>query len=259
MRPMDGWVLISQPKYRVPCVFDLHQRGLFKERPFVTNRCGARLLVDGELRVGVEYRYLKEEMNTVDNTAYSFAAKQGIIVLETDMSLDLVALSDTVPDADAREEIIRVYDDWAKSYLPIKSESGLDRQELERKLTASLQDGKRLFREELKKKNGSWVESRNTALARSFFSWERGKVVEKLFDSYAEAGGDDSENGLMQKVAFFHTIYDTRGKENLTKPDGSDWQSEDEMWECWVGYAGSEEEAKRVCRTMEKVFRPMAQ
>jgi hypothetical protein len=259
MRPLDGWVLLSQSKYRVPSVFDLHQRGLFKERPFVINRCGARLLVDNGLRVGVEYRYLKEEPNTVENTTYGFATKQGIIVLGRDMSLNLVALSDDVPDPEAREEITRVYDDWTRSYLPLKAGKDLDGEELSRKLTASLQEGKRQIREELKKRNGPWVESLNTALTRYFFAWNRGRVAEELFDTYTEAGGEASEADLMEKVAFFNTIYDTRGEENLTKPDGGKWQSEDEMWECWVGYAGSEKEAKRVCRTMDKVFRPMVQ
>jgi hypothetical protein len=259
MRPLDGWALLSQPKYRVPCVFDLHHRGLFKERPSVTNRCGARLLVDNELQVGVEYRYLKEEANVVEKTAYSFATKQGIIVLGTDMSLDLVVLADQVPDPEAREEITRVYDDWARSYLPITAESGLDRGGLLRKLTTSLQEGKRLIREELKKKNSSWLESLHIARSRFFYSWERGMVVEKLYDTYSEAGGEDGMSGLMEKVAIFNIIYDTRGEENLTRLDGNNWQGEDEMWECWVGYAGSEDEAKRVCRTMDTVFRPMAQ
>jgi hypothetical protein len=151
---------------------------------------------------------------------------------------------------------IKPDDDWTRSYLPLKAGKDLDGEELSRKLTASLKEGKRQIREELKKRNGPWVESLNTALTRYFFAWNLGRVSEELFDTYTEAGGEASEADLMEKVAFFNTIYDTPGEENLTKPDGGKWQSEDEMWECWVG---SEKEAKRVCRTMDEVFRPMVQ
>jgi hypothetical protein len=44
----------------------------------------------------------------------------------------------------------------------------------------------------------------------------------------------------------------------MRKPDGGIWKNEDEIWEYWIGFAGSGEEAKRICRTMETVFRPLA-
>ena len=41
------------------------------------------------------------------------------------------------------------------------------------------------------------------------------------------------------------------------KPDGNRWQSEDDVWDCWIAYAGSETEARRVCQSMEAVLRPL--
>jgi hypothetical protein len=32
----------------------------------------------------------------------------------------------------------------------------------------------------------------------------------------------------------------------------------DDIWDCWIGYAGSEIKGDRVCQTMEAVFAPLA-
>jgi hypothetical protein len=44
-----------------------------------------------------------------------------------------------------------------------------------------------------------------------------------------------------------------------SKPDGNQWTSEDEMWDCRIAFAGSEPEDKRVCQTMEAVFRLLSE
>lgn len=66
-----------------------------------------------------------------------------------------------------------------------------------------------------------------------------------------------SKEELIKKIMLFYRIYESDKKEPLRKPDGGIWKDEDEIWECWIGFAGSEQEAKRVCRTMENIFRPL--
>ena len=258
MRAIDGWFLLSQPKYRVPGVFDLHNRGLFREEPSVTHRYGARMLVNEELQVAVEYRFLKQDSIVHGGILYTFATRQGILKLDENLSLDLIAVNAEVADVDAWKEIKRVYEQWCHDYIPKDEQGGVDRPALERKLLGSISEAKRQIREELKRKNGSWVASRAPALAGRFFRWEEGRIAEDLFEVYTVRGGADTEVGLINKAAQFLTICDTTEPDGLVRADGESWHSEDEIWECWVGFAGSEEEAKRVSRSLDMIFRPQA-
>jgi hypothetical protein len=70
-------------------------------------------------------------------------------------------------------------------------------------------------------------------------------------------GGTGAETELIKRIILFQRVYDCNKQDLMRKPDGGIWKSEDEVWECWIGFAGSEEEAKKVCRTMETVFRPL--
>jgi hypothetical protein len=70
-------------------------------------------------------------------------------------------------------------------------------------------------------------------------------------------GGTNAEKELIKRIILFQRVYDCDERDLMRKPNGETWKSEDEIWECWTGFAGSEEEAKRVCRTMEAVFRPL--
>lgn len=127
MRPLDGWFILSQPKYKVPCIFDLHRRGLFNERPSVTGRCGARLLVNEQLRVAVEHRFLIEDRGVTNGLLHSHATRQGVFELGEDLTLDLTALHEKVADEETVQEISRVYSQWFRDYLPLDGE-GEDRQ-----------------------------------------------------------------------------------------------------------------------------------
>lgn len=258
MRQIDGWFLLSQPKYRVPCVFDLHVRGLFREKPAVTSGCGARILINNNLHIAVEYRFLKHGQTVCNQVFYTYATKQGILTLDEQLSLNLIAVNEEVTDSGAIQEIKQVYEQWCQDYIPTDSRGGHDIPALQRKLQTSLDETKKKLREELKRKNGIWIASRVPALARYFFRWQEGQIAEDLFDSYNNQKGEDTEIGLINKVAQFYTICDTTEPTGLDRTDGASWSNEDEMWECWVGFAGSEEEAGRVIRTMDEVFRTQA-
>jgi hypothetical protein len=83
------------------------------------------------------------------------------------------------------------------------------------------------------------------------------KVDDQLYHTYKEKGGEDTEDGLIRKMLLFYRIYETKGEQGLLKPNDQNWYSEDEIWDCWVAFSGSESEAKRVCATMNKVMRPL--
>jgi len=35
------------------------------------------------------------------------------------------------------------------------------------------------------------------------------------------------------------------------------YKKDDEIWDCWIAYSGSESEAELVCKSMEAVFHPL--
>ncbi len=258
MRPLDGWFVLSQPKYKVPCIFDLHRRGLFNDRPSVTGRCGARLLVNDQLQVAVEYCFLAEDRGVSNGMFHSHVTRQGILQLDEDLALDLIAMHGKVEDEEAVQEISRVYSQWCRDYLPLDGEGKTDRIALEQKMRNGLAEAKKQIREELKRRNADWVNNGVQTLTGGYYGWRRGKTINDLFLAYGDGGGADSEAGFIRKMAQFYTICLTTEPRGLTRPDGVSWQSEDEIWECWLTFAGSEEEALRVMGAMDSVFRAAA-
>jgi hypothetical protein len=84
-------------------------------------------------------------------------------------------------------------------------------------------------------------------------------VKQQLHDHYRDLGGEADETQLIRKITLFNRIYENDGTHLLQKPDGSLWKSEDEIWDCWAGFAGSETEAGRICDAMDAVFRPLVE
>lgn len=255
MRPMDGWFVVSQPKYKVPCIFDLHQRGVFNGRPSVTCACGARLLVNDQIQVAVEYRYLAEERGVIKGMLYSHVTRQGILQLDNDLALDLTAMQGVVSSEVAVEEMSRVYNQWCSDYLPVDDQGKIDRTALEQKLLNNLKESKIQIREELKRRNFDWVTKGVASLTGGYYGWRDWKATKDMFLAYKEAEGADSQEGFIRKMAQFYTVCLTTEPDGLTRHDGVSWQNEDEMWECWLGFAGSEKEAGKVMGAMENVLR----
>jgi len=252
----NGWFVLQQPKYKTPSVFDLHERGLFTSMPSVTRESGACLIINEDNQVGVYYKCVAQGHKVQENISYAYRVDLGILRLTADMKLDEKALAD-IGESGAREEILRVHGEWYKSYIPLQADGSLDNAELERKLNSSLSEGKKLYREELKRKNSRWIEP---FLGRKIWDFRRvlyRLVAGELYPDYRARGGEDAEDGLIRKIQLFSRIYDSDDPDNLLKPDGNNWENEDEMWDCWIAYAGSESEAKRVCQSMEAVFRPL--
>ncbi len=252
----NGWFVLQQPKYKTPSVFDLHERGLFTSMPSITRESGACLIINEDNQAGVYYKCVAQGHEVQGNIAYTYRVHEGIIRLAADMKLNEKELA-VISEAGARDEILRVHGEWYKSYVPMLPDGNVDSAELNKKLKSSLNEGKKLFREELKRKNSRWIEP---ALDRMIWNFRRvlhRLVSGELYPDYRARGGEDAEDGLIRKIQLFSRIYDSDDPENLLKPDGNKWGNEDEMWDCWIAYAGSESEAKRVCQSMEAVFRPL--
>jgi len=242
MRKMDGWFVLSQPKYRVPCVFDLHARGTFSEKPAVTKEWGGRMLVDADLRIALEYRYLLEDRGVQQGRIISHVTRQGLVLLDEDCGLDLTKLHQEVVRSEAIEEISRVYSAWCKDFLPMSADGKLDRAALDNKLRAALSEGRKQLREELRRTHGGWIDRGVAALAGGINGWNRGATLEETYRRYHELGGTDRSSGVYRKVAQFYTICDT----DQFRSDDDMLQNEDETWECWLAFAGGEEEAWRI-------------
>lgn len=252
----EGWFILSQPKVKTPSVFDLHERGLFTSMPYVHRKSGACIIINDDLQVSIYYKYITEKHQNKNNIAYYYLAQKGLIRLTEDIKPNAKELS-AITEADAKNEIMKVYEEWHKSYIPIKENGDIDKPELEKKLKLSLDDGKKLFREELKQKNSSWIDPALKVMTWRFMHTLYGLVFDELYPDYRTRGGAENENGLIKKIQMFCRIYENNNTDNLIKPDGKRWQNDDEIWDCWVAYSGSESEAKRICQSMEAVFRPI--
>lgn len=255
MKIPDGYFVLYQPKYRIPSVFDLHERSLFRTRPSITKDYGFRLIVNEEFQVKMQYLHLTKRDIVDENTGekYYYINEEAVVDLKKDLTVNLKNLKADVGDKNIRDEIMKVHQEWYTSYVPLNQDGKIDRSELGKKLTASINEHRKLIRQELVRKNNPWIEA---VLPRRIQVFKHGlylRVADRMYDVYRENGGEDTEKGLIKKIQQFHRIYENDG----LKPNGSRWK-DDEIWECWIAFAGTEAEAKRVCRTMESVFRPLA-
>jgi hypothetical protein len=255
----DAWFVLYQLKYKTPSIFDLHESGKFKTRPSVTKDYGFRLIVNEEFQVKMQFVHLIES-DAVDETTgirYPHVNKEIFIHLMENLLLNEEELNAGVPDDIIRNEIISTHKEWYDAYVPLNQNNEVDKSQLEKKLTSYIKEAKEIIRKELVRKNNAWIQA---ALPRLIYDFNHGlyqRMSDKLYPDYMAKGGDDTEKDLIKKIHTFYRIYEYDQPDVLLKPDGSKWKSEDEIWNCWVAFAGSEPEAKRVCSTIETIFRPV--
>ena len=242
-----GWYVLYQPEYKTPNVFNLNEKGLFKKKPNVTKDYGARVLVSESLSLSIQYMRLIEK-NVVDEEkgeTYSCININGLIGIDEKLRLDEAELSKL--DSELKEEIRKVYDEWHKS-VPKKED------EFQLKLRQAVENGKKQYWEYLVKKNSSWIKP---YLPRMIYDFKNGiyqRIRHILYEDYKRRGGQDKEDELIKKINIFVKLYENEG---VIKADGTEWISEDEIWDCWCAFCGSEEEAERICKTMESVIVPL--
>ena len=259
MKTAEGWFVLYQPQYKVPCVFDLHERGLFEARPPVTKEYGVRFLVSEDFNIKLQYVHLVEKSEKQGNLNYTHVLENGFVRLDEDLSIAESDLAEVAPNSMVCDELAAVWNEWFGNYVPLDENGKVDVEALKKKLAQSLNDQKKRLRESLVQKNGKWI---YPVLPRMVFDFHHGlyqRMSDRLYPEYKAKGGEDSEKGLIEKIHMFDRICESEDPDAFLKPDGSQWKGKDEIWDCWVGLAGSEAEADRICATLETVLPPVSE
>jgi hypothetical protein len=225
----------------------------------VTKDFGFRVIVNSEFETKLQFVQLlyHQGIDAETGQKYSFITKQTFIDMRSDLELDMSKIAQKISKETIRTEVIETHQKWYDAFIPKDSAGEIDQIELERKIKTAIIEDKKRNGEELIRKNKSWIEPAIPRLINDFKKGLYLKVDHQLYDTYKEKGGEDTEDGLIRKMLLFYRIYETKDNQDLLKPDDRNWHSEDEIWDCWVAFSGSEFEAKRVCATMNTVMRPL--
>ncbi len=256
LKTPTGWYVVYQPVYPAPNVFNLHERALFTARPDIRMDFGARIVTDEDLRIAVQYMYLTDGTaeDPVSGKRFFCVNRHGLVSLSKTLNPDKKEMKGETLEKKVAEEIHRVAGEWASSF------SGetvtVDSEEMKRTLRATLERGRGICREWLIRSNQSWIQPVLPRMVQDFKRGLHKRVAGTLFKEYCQRGGEETEGDLIRKINLFARVYEGDG---LDKPNGDSWRSEDELWDCWVAFAGSEPEAKRICKTIEQVLLPLKQ
>lgn len=254
-----GYYVIYTPKYRIPGIFDLHERRMFNGRPFVTHDDGFQIIADKDFDCKLVYEALIEK-NTEDpdtGQKYNWVTEQKTIDLDTDLALKPNKLSRCISDPAVAKEIMNAFVEWRNGFVPLNDNGKVDKTELKKKLSSSIRERKGVLRKNLVRRNSGWILAAIPRMIQDFYLGIYQLAKPDLYTHYVQKGGQDSENTMIWKMMLLQRIYMHDGDDILKKPNGNNWQDEDEIWECWVGFAGSEEEAVRIQQTLEEIFRPI--
>lgn len=250
-----GWYIVYQPAYRSPNVFNLHERGMFINRPAVQKDCGARIVTSEDLLTAVQYMSLVDETaeDPITGNRFSCINKHGLVFLTDKGELDTAELKKKGLEERVESEIRKVFDEWFSAHVPEKG-SKADMEELNKVLKTAIGRGKATLREWLISSNISWIHPFLPKMIQDFKYGFHQRITDTLYTDYRQRGGEETEKELIKKINLFIRIYESEG---LIKPCGASWLSDDELWDCWVAFSGSESEAMRVCSTIENVIIPL--
>jgi len=256
MKTPRGWHVLYQSDYKQPNVFNLNERGLFTKRPMLAKDLGVRILVSEDVKIAIQYMKLIDSVSIDEVTGekYFFMNKNGLVYLTDDLKLDMSELETAYVDNEIRDEIITVYNEWFSTISKGAKDWETFVPEFKKSLTPVIEKGNKISQDWLIRNNTPWIEPYLPRMIHDFRHGVYERVSHVLYECYKEAGGNDTEGDLIRKINLFMRIYEIEG---LTKPNGSSWRSEDEVWDCWVAFAGSQNEAIRICRTMEMVILPL--
>lgn len=259
MKMPEGYVVVYQPKYKVPSVFDLNDRGTFSDRPFVTVDWGFRILANDALQTLLQVARLIHEPGKDSQTgkAYEWKVDEKRIALDKTLAPDSKEMARQLPDADIRSALTEQFNEWLENLDPSKKGETLNAGDVEKRLKELIEEARGRMRKDLVRKNEHWVLSTIPRWVHDFRFGLYNHVGDNLYETYRNHGGDDSEKNLIKKIALFNRVLENCNREDLPKPDGNRWGSQDEIWQCWVGFAGTEKEAHRVCRTMHCAFKDL--
>lgn len=258
MKIPEGYFVIYQPKYTVPCVFDLNERGTFSVHPSLTATWGFRVLADADFHIRIQFARLvnRTGIDSQYGKPYNWITEEVLFDPNDQLDLNSEAVAQAISDSEIRSALMDSFNEWRDNFIPMK-DGAVDREELNRKLANAIEECKERIRKELVRKNHQWVLSTIPRRVHDFRNGLYNHVKDKLYQEYQNNGGEDSEPNLVKKIALFNRVLENCNQEDLLKPDGNAWKNENEIWQCWIGFAGSEGEAHRVCRTMDAVFRDL--
>ncbi|WDP91349.1 MAG: hypothetical protein HUN04_17250 [Desulfobacter sp.] len=252
----QGFFIIYQPKYRVPSVFDLHHRGLFKNRPFVTQDFGFRVIADASARARLQCAWIvKERTDNESGTAWDYTVKTVFLDLDKDLSLPPAKLADALEDDTMAQKIGEDLAAWRTGYLPDNNST----RDLEKKILTAIEDHKGQLRKALVHKNHDWIMAGLARRLQNFRFYLYPRVRETLMTTYRDMGGESDEARLIRHIVLFSHIFDHDRTPLFKRLGSGEFAPDDQAWECWIGFTGSEDESRRLCRTMEAVFNPLAQ
>lgn len=122
------WFVLFQPEYKVPHIFNLHERGMFQERPTVSNEIGVRLIATEKLEIQAEARYLREQFVADPKTGrrFYYVAVNVTVPLTQKLTLHKKALAG-VGEETVKQAITEVFKDWLDNHLPRRKDGKVDR------------------------------------------------------------------------------------------------------------------------------------
>ena len=251
-----GYYAIFEPKYQIPSVFDLNKRGMFRSEPSVTTPWGYRILAKDARQVLMQVLCLEKKAVTdpETNQRYEFMVAEALAELDPALKLDVAHVRKGIPDFTYADDLCSKHEEWRKAFVPVGGKGKVDRAALESKIEAAIDEAREKIRHELVRKNSSWVNSAIPRMVQDFKLFLHWEIADQMMDQYKQMGGKSDEEELIKKIMLFHRIVDQVPQGVMEKPDGGIWHDDDEIRECWMGFAGSEKEADRVCQALETVL-----
>ena len=216
------------------------------------------MLASPELKAIVQIGALVHQTGKDEQTGkpYNWKLEETLIELGELLAPDPETIARKVTDPELRSKLMEGFNAWHDNFIPT-NDGKADKKALEEKLSTVVDECRSRIRAELVRKNQHWVLSNIPRRIHDFKFGLYNHIKDRLYDEYCKNGGEDSEPNLIRKIALFNRVLEDCYREELLKPNGTKWKNDDEIWQCWIGFAGSENEARRVCRTMDTVFKDL--
>ena len=254
MKTPNGYFVIYKPQYRTPSVLDLHSRGLFKQRPTLTAPFGFQVLANPEFSLKLQCAWLEEkQFRDEDGQTWHFVLETRLFDLDNNLEADAAALKNKISHPEYLKTLEEEYGQWREAYL------AKEEKDLENKISASIKDNKKQLWARLASMNHDWVMATLPRRLQIFKDHIYHLVKESLFSSYQDLGGKLEEKQLIRMIVIFNHIFDNDQTPLFQRITCGAFDPEDQAWECWIGFVGSEEEALRIFNTMDTVLGPVAQ
>jgi hypothetical protein len=197
----NGYYTICHPPYKIPGVFDLHKRGRFKERPFVTGDWDYRVIADLDGKSALFVACLVKEDNVDPDTRipYRFRVRETLVDLDENLAFKPEALESCMPDTGMRKSLTAAYTEWRDAYVPATEDNQTDMPALEKKVRAAAADGRASHCKRIASRNQGWVMVALPRMIQDFRFGLYDLTRTQLSEQYQTRGGDADDLELMRK------------------------------------------------------------